>query len=76
MLEKQSKLYKEYESTQNVPAPENWGGYLFMPEEFDFWQGDVDALDDRIRFRKRRDQEDENLITAGEGEWVIERLCP
>ena len=65
LKEKKSQLYKEYESTQNLPSAENWGGYLFLPDEFDFWQGNVNDFDDRIRFRKKREQEDENMITRG-----------
>lgn len=64
-----------------VPKPENWGGYLLVPEEFEFWQGNDIRLHDRLRFRRPR--ENENLENAekegkiiGENGWIIERLAP
>ena len=74
LVERQKKLVKEFEETKRMPVPEAWCGYLFVPEEFDFWQGCADELDDRIRFRKRHDNEDQTIVTPGEGSWVIERL--
>ena len=74
LVEKQQKIARQFEETKQMPLPETWCGYLFVPEEFDFWQGNVDDLDDRLRFRKRQTQEDQSLITFGEGFWVIERL--
>ncbi|CAF0837937.1 unnamed protein product [Brachionus calyciflorus] len=74
MIEKQKKLMKQFEETKQVPLPETWCGYLFIPEEFDFWQGNSDDLDDRLRFRLKRDHENTDLVVQGEGFWVIERL--
>ncbi|CAF0769263.1 unnamed protein product [Brachionus calyciflorus] len=74
LVERQQKLAKEFEQSQRMPVPETYVGYLFKPEEFDFWQGNVNDLDDRIRFRKRKQVEDESLVTMGEGNWAIERI--
>jgi pyridoxine/pyridoxamine 5'-phosphate oxidase len=54
------------------------GGYLFIPNEFEFWQGDANNLDDRIRFRRPLKDEDLSnpIITVGENNWIIERLAP
>jgi pyridoxamine 5'-phosphate oxidase len=49
---------------ENVPRPENWGGYRLVPAEFEFWQGRRSRLHDRLRYRK------------SDGRWVVERLAP
>ena len=46
------------------PRPPYWGGYRLVPDVFEFWQGRVSRLHDRIRYRRH-----------GSG-WVIERLAP
>jgi pyridoxamine 5'-phosphate oxidase len=48
----------------HVPRPPHWGGYRVVPDEVEFWQGRLNRLHDRIRFRR-----------AG-GKWVRERLAP
>jgi len=57
------ELEKEFENVE-VPKPENWGGYIVQPVEFEFWQGRPNRLHDRIRYRM------EGL------DWIIERLAP
>lgn len=47
-----------------VPRPEGWGGFRLAPERVEFWQGRVDRLHDRIRFRLE------------DGQWLRERLAP
>ena len=49
---------------QDVPRPENWGGYLLVPHTFEFWQGRENRLHDRLRYRK-----------VG-NDWILERLAP
>lgn len=49
---------------QEVPRPENWGGYIAKPYEIEFWQGRPNRLHDRI-------------IYMLEGwDWKIARLAP
>jgi pyridoxamine 5'-phosphate oxidase len=50
--------------TEDVPRPEHWGGYLLLPDYFEFWQGRPSRLHDRIYYMK----ENEN--------WKIGRLAP
>jgi len=47
-----------------VPMPDFWGGYRLAPEVFEFWQGRVNRLHDRLRYRRDG------------ARWVIERLAP
>ncbi|CAN5124120.1 pyridoxamine 5'-phosphate oxidase [soil metagenome] len=47
-----------------VPMPVQWGGFRVAPVTVEFWQGRVDRLHDRLRYRRVADG------------WVIERLAP
>ena len=51
-------------SGTQVPMPEFWGGYRVYPDMMEFWQGRVNRLHDRLRYRRDG------------GRWVIERLAP
>ncbi|MGV3483474.1 MAG: pyridoxamine 5'-phosphate oxidase [Planctomycetaceae bacterium] len=54
---------KELEG-QEIPCPEDWGGYAVTPHEIEFWQGRDNRLHDRIAYRR-------------EGQaWVRSRLAP
>jgi pyridoxamine 5'-phosphate oxidase len=49
----QSRL-AEFEKTfagKDVPCPENWGGYLIVPEEFEFWFGKNGRLHERYIYQ-------------------------
>lgn len=47
-----------------VPRPDNWGGYRILPRYAEFWQGRTARLHDRFRYE------------PGSEGWVIERLAP
>jgi pyridoxamine 5'-phosphate oxidase len=49
-----------------VPRPPHWGGWLLVPDVFEFWQGRPNRLHDRFRYRRDDVTQD----------WVIERLAP
>ncbi len=46
------------------PRPPHWGGYLLVPEVWEFWQGRKSRLHDRLRYRLE------------DGVWIRERLAP
>ena len=50
---------------EEIPRPDNWGGYLVIPKSIEFWQGRPNRLHDRIRCHLRQT-----------GLWVLERLAP
>lgn len=49
-----------------VLRPPHWGGWLLIPDVFEFWQGRPNRLHDRFRYRR-------DDVTQ---EWMIERLAP
>jgi pyridoxamine 5'-phosphate oxidase len=59
-----SALQAEYPSG-DPPLPEFWGGYLLVPERFEFWQGRENRLHDRFLYTR-----------CAEGGWKIDRLSP
>ena len=61
------KRYEELEqrwASEPVPMPDFWGGYRVVPAVIEFWQGRVNRLHDRFRYRRDGDA------------WVIERQAP
>lgn len=50
---------------QDVPRPAHWGGWLLIPDVFEFWQGRPSRLHDRLVYRRSTD-----------GAWSIVRLAP
>ena len=49
-----------------VLRPPHWGGWLLVPDVFEFWQGRPNRLHDRVRYRRDDVTQD----------WVNERLAP
>ncbi|KIH58917.1 pyridoxamine 5'-phosphate oxidase [Ancylostoma duodenale] len=47
-----------------ITKPESWGGYILVPDYYEFWQGQSDRVHDRLEFRKSDDK------------WVMQRLSP
>lgn len=48
-----------------VPVPEEWGGYVVQAHAVEFWQGRPGRMHDRLVYRRH-----------GSGAWVTERLAP
>jgi len=46
------------------PLPDFWGGYRILPEAVELWQGRINRLHDRLRYRREG------------AAWRIERLAP
>ena len=63
LIEKFNSLIQEFEN-KDIPRPENWGGFIVNPVEYEFWQGGENRLHDRIRYKLVN-----NL-------WKIDRLSP
>jgi pyridoxamine 5'-phosphate oxidase len=49
---------------EDPPLPDFWGGFRVIPDELEFWQGQLDRMHDRLRYRLTGDK------------WIIERLAP
>ena len=65
VLEEAFERVKRTYGDRPVPRPAWWGGYRIVPDEFEFWQGRVSRLHDRLRYKKQDD-----------GAWRRERLAP
>lgn len=59
-----AELARTWPEPGPVPLPEFWGGYRVVPSTVEFWQGRLDRLHDRLRYRR-----------SGT-EWAVERLSP
>ena len=50
--------------SESVPRPQDWGGFLLQPDQYEFWQGRESRLHDRLQYQ------------VVDGGWVIQRLQP
>jgi pyridoxamine 5'-phosphate oxidase len=70
-IESRAQLDAKYEEAAQrfrdgqVPRPEWWGGYRIEPSAFEFWQGRVGRMHDRLRYTRSADNS-----------WRRERLAP
>lgn len=55
---------KQQHGEGQVSRPADWGGYLVVPDEIEFWQGRDNRLHDRILYTRSKDQ------------WEKTRLAP
>lgn len=62
--DREKQLNERFDKDEQLPKPEQWGGYMVKPLSIEFWQGRPSRLHDR-------------LIYTLEGEnWKISRLAP
>ena len=59
-----TELSDVYREIDRLPLPTHWGGYVLVPNYYEFWQGRENRMHDRFEFRKR------------DNEWEINRLAP
>jgi pyridoxamine 5'-phosphate oxidase len=59
-----ARLAQRWPEGTAVPMPDFWGGYRLVPDLVEFWQGRVNRLHDRLRYRR------------GGAHWLVERLSP
>jgi pyridoxamine 5'-phosphate oxidase len=60
----QSAVEERFPGETPVPRPPFWGGYLITPDRFEFWQGRVARLHDRLLYSR---------TSSG---WDVTRLQP
>jgi pyridoxamine 5'-phosphate oxidase len=60
----EAAMRARYPETGDVPRPPHWGGFRLIPAYFEFWQGRLSRLHDRLCYHR------------GENRWRIERLAP
>ena len=59
------KQIENFSKTDNkIKRPDNWGGYILDPLKYEFWQGRLNRLHDRILYKR------ENNV------WNFVRLSP
>ena len=62
--ERYHQLEQRWPEGTQVPMPDFWGGYRVRPDSMEFWQGRVNRMHDRLRYRRDGQH------------WVRERLAP
>ncbi|WP_300678344.1 pyridoxamine 5'-phosphate oxidase [Nocardioides sp.] len=55
---------QRFVGVDDVPTPQEWGGYRVRPEAVEFWQGRTGRMHDRLVYRR------------AESGWRTERLAP
>lgn len=62
------KMFREteekFKDQTDLPRPAHWGGYIVIPEYFEFWQGRDNRMHDRIGYEMKS------------GQWSKFRLAP
>lgn len=64
-LEEHYKALEKEFPYGDITRPENWGGYMLVPNYFEFWQGRASRLHDRIIYTQQSN-----------GSWERSRLAP
>lgn len=51
-LDAKFQIFKREFKGKQIPLPPDWGGFVLVPEYFEFWQGRENRLHDRICYKK------------------------
>lgn len=65
LLEVAVEQLRVQSSGAEIECPEHWGGYLLVPQRFEFWQGRESRLHDRFVYQ-----------SSSQGGWTLTRLQP
>ncbi len=60
----EAKIAAILESNDEIKRPEHWGGFVLIPEYFEFWHGRASRIHDRIAY------------IQNSGAWIRKRLSP
>ena len=63
-IERQFSEFKKKFKGKKIPVPPYWGGFVLVPDYFEFWQGRENRLHDRICYKKVN------------GRWKVFRISP
>lgn len=64
-LDTRFAAFQRHFDGKSPPRPPFWGGYRVNPNSFEFWQGRISRLHDRILYQRN-----------GQHNWTIKRLAP
>ena len=62
-LKKEFEIFKKEFENKVIKRPSNWGGYMVVPNYFEFWSGKKNRQHDRFVYTKEK-------------KWLIRRLFP
>lgn len=65
VLETESQRLRDKYANQQVPLPDDWGGYVLKPRVIEFWQGRDNRMHDRMCYTLQPNSQ-----------WHIKRLAP
>ena len=64
IIQKRIDTIRKTHQGDTLHCPPHWGGYRVSPTQFEFWQGGLKRLHDRLRYERKNTS------------WVINRLEP
>lgn len=64
-LERRARTLEAAHDGLTIARPDHWGGYVIVPDRFEFWQGREFRLHDRLSYERLDD-----------GSWQVSRLAP